>query len=105
MIFVSSGAAPPGSREMPALALPDGAQLLLHGYDPEVVRAEIDRCGSFTTAGPNHLFAERPTVICALPDGSGRHLIQPASGAGRAPACDPRGCRARSPSATSTARR
>ena len=31
-----------GSREMPALALPDGAQLLLHGYDPEVVRAEID---------------------------------------------------------------
>lgn len=76
---------------MPALALPDGAQLLLHGYDPEVVRAEIDRCGSFTTAGPNHLFAERPTVICALPDGSGRYLIQPASGAEQGSGMRPEG--------------
>lgn len=80
-----------GSREMPALALPDGAQLLLHGYDPEVVRAEIDRCGSFTTAGPNHLFAERPTVICALPDGSGRYLIQPVSGAEQGSGMRPEG--------------
>lgn len=80
-----------GAREMPALALPDGAQLLLHGYDPEVVRAEIDRCGSFTTAGPDHLFAERPTVICALPDGSGRYLLLPASGAGQGSGMRPEG--------------
>lgn len=77
--------------EIPALALPDGVRLLLHGFDPEVIKAEIDRCGSFTTAAPNHLFAERPTVICALPDGSGRYLLQPAPGVQQGTGMHPEG--------------
>lgn len=80
-----------GSREMPALALPDGAQLLLHGYDPEVV-PRGDRPVRFL-----HHRRPQPPVRRAADrhlrpaDGSGRYLIQPASGAEQGSGMRPEG--------------